>query len=92
MERDIALVMDDSVSAGTVCEMIRSYLPKNLESVTPFDVYKGKGIEDGKKSVAFRLVLRDKEKTMSDEEADSMIAKVLKKLANDPDHNIVLRN
>jgi len=62
---------------------------KTLESVKVFDVYKGKGVEDGKKSVAFRLTLRHAEKTLNDEDADKAIEKILKKLS--ADLNIELR-
>ena len=67
VERDLALVMDESTEAGTVEEdAIRSYAGKSLCGVTVFDVYTGKGVADGKKSVAFRLSFRLPDKTMND--------------------------
>ena len=48
-----------------------------------FDVYRGKGIDEGKKSVAFRLTFRLPDKTLSDEEVDHAVAKVLKKLGEE---------
>ncbi|MBP3387223.1 MAG: phenylalanine--tRNA ligase subunit beta [Clostridia bacterium] len=79
--RDLALVCDVDIEAGTVIEKMKATSGKTLESATVFDVYMGKGVEDGKKSVAFRLVLRNKEKTMSDEEADAVVKKILKRLS-----------
>lgn len=58
VERDLALVMDVATEAGVVEDAIRSYAGKSLCGVTVFDVYTGKGVADGKKSVAFRLSFR----------------------------------
>jgi phenylalanyl-tRNA synthetase beta chain len=89
MERDLALLCDDEIEAGTLCDLIRSYAGKSLVDTFVFDVYKGKGIADGKKSVAVRLVFRMNDRTMTDEEADSGVRKVLKKLESG--HGITLR-
>ena len=69
---------------------IRSYANKSLESATVFDVYSGKGVEEGKKSVAVRLVFRLADKTMTDEDADAGVNKILKKL--EKEQGIVLRS
>ncbi|MBR5031580.1 MAG: phenylalanine--tRNA ligase subunit beta [Clostridia bacterium] len=79
-ERDLALVMDEDAEAGNVCGIIKKYGGKALVSVNVFDVYRGKGVEEGKKSVAFRLTFRLPDKTLSDEEVDKAISKILKKL------------
>lgn len=89
MERDLALLCDDKLEAGTLCSLIRSYAGKSLVDAFVFDVYKGKGIAEGKKSVAVRLVFRQNDRTMTDEEADNGVRKVLKKL--DSEHGITLR-
>ncbi len=89
MERDLALLCKDSMQAGTLCEKIRSYAGRSLVDAYVFDVYRGKGIAQGEKSVAVRLTFRMDDHTMTDEEADAGVRKVLKKLeAND---GIVLR-
>ena len=90
MERDLALLCDDDLEAGTLCGMIRSFAGKSLVDTYVFDVYKGKGIAEGKKSVAVRLVFRLNDRTMTDEEADSGVRKVLKKLGSEA--GITLRN
>ncbi|MDD2268456.1 MAG: phenylalanine--tRNA ligase subunit beta [Eubacteriales bacterium] len=80
VSRDIALVFGDDIPAGDVRRCISESGGKQLVSVDIFDVYKGKGIQEGKKSVAYSLVLQNREKTLSDEEADAVVAKVLKKV------------
>ncbi len=82
-ERDLALVMDEDVESGAVCELIRKYGGKALVNVNVFDVYRGKGVDEGKKSVAFRLTFRLPDKTLSDEEVDHAVSKVLKKLGEE---------
>ena len=51
---------------------------KTLENITLFDVYEGNQIESGKKSVAFSLKLRSKDKTLTDDDADSAMKKAIK--------------
>ena len=51
---------------------------KTLENITLFDVYEGNQIESGKKSVAFSLKLRSKDKTLTDDDADSTMKKAIK--------------
>ena len=90
IERDLALVMNEEVMAGTVMDIIRQNGGKALESVAVFDVYRGKGIDDGKKSIAFRLTYRLPDRTLSDDEVDKSVNKILKKLEAEAD--IVLRS
>ncbi len=90
MERDLALLCEDTLEAGMLCSLIRSYAGKSLVDVFVFDVYKGRGIAEGKKSVAVRLVFRLNDRTMTDEEADNGVRKVLKKLESE--NGITLRS
>ncbi len=90
MERDLALICDKHHEVGKLLSDIRSYAGKSLENVSVFDVYSGKGVEEGKKSVAVRLVFRLADKTMTDEEADAGVKKILKKL--EKEQGIVLRS
>ncbi len=80
LTRDLALVMDDETEAGVVAESIKKSGGKALESVKVFDVYKGAGIADGKKSVAYSLVFRLPDKTMNDEAADKAVSNILRVL------------
>lgn len=87
--RDLALVADVDVPAASIASCVKKAAGKALESLTLFDVYTGDKIEQGKKSLAYSLVLRDKKATLTDEEADRIVAKILKNLAT---INIALRS
>ena len=79
--RDIALLCDDDLTVAELEKTIRTSVSASiLENVELFDVYKGKQIEDNKKSVAFNIVLRSAERTLTDEETEAVIKKVLKNL------------
>lgn len=69
-ERDLALILDDSVAAGDVLSCIRKNAGEFFESAELFDVYTGAQLGEGKKSLAFRIVFRAKDRTMLDEEAN----------------------
>ncbi|PKM62745.1 MAG: phenylalanine--tRNA ligase subunit beta [Firmicutes bacterium HGW-Firmicutes-21] len=90
IERDLALITEGAIEAGALCKAIRSFAGKSLIDAFVFDVYKGKGIEEGKKSIAVRLTFRLADKTMTDEEADSAVKKILRRL--DVDMGIKLRS
>lgn len=78
--RDLALVCDESVTAGALSDIITAAGGNILESVRLFDVYRGKGVADGKKSMAYSVVLRAADHTLTDAEAEAAVAKMLKKL------------
>ncbi len=77
INRDLALVVDESVRWEQVVDAMAAANVPQVESVTPLDVYRGKQVPDGKKSIAVRLVLRDPTRTLTHEDADRMQAKVL---------------
>ncbi|WP_458412272.1 phenylalanine--tRNA ligase subunit beta [Schinkia sp. CFF1] len=76
--RDIALVVDENVVAGTVQAVIQEAGGKLLKEVTIFDLYQGEHLEKGKKSIAFSLRYFDPEKTLTDEEVVKAHELVLK--------------
>jgi phenylalanyl-tRNA synthetase beta chain len=63
-----------------VTRTIKKTKPDHLESVEIFDVYRGEGIPDGKKSVAYALTFRHEERSLKDKEADKAHAKVVEAL------------
>lgn len=79
--RDLSLLCDDAMPVGTLEQTIEQAAGKLLEQVTLFDVYKGDQIAAGKKSVSFSLRLRSHEGTLTDEQADAAMKRVLKALA-----------
>ncbi|MDL2215910.1 phenylalanine--tRNA ligase subunit beta [Ruminococcaceae bacterium OttesenSCG-928-N02] len=78
--RDLALICDADTASADIIATIKKAAGKALEKVELFDIYTGKGVEDGKKSLAYSLTLRWAEQTLTLEEADTICAKVLKKL------------
>ena len=78
--RDIAVVCDQAVTVGALENAIRKGARGLLKEVTLFDIYQGKGIPEGKKSVAFNLVLRSDERSLTGEEADEDVKSILETL------------
>ena len=78
--RDIAVVCGEAVTVGALEDCIRRGAKGLLKDVTLFDIYRGKGIPEGKKSVAFNLVLRADDRSLTAEEADQDVKSILETL------------
>jgi phenylalanyl-tRNA synthetase beta chain len=76
--RDIALVLDSNVTHKQIIDIINKFSLVN--EVTLFDVYSGKQVEAGKKSLAYRLIFQSAEHTLTDIEVDKVLEQILKKL------------
>ncbi|MGJ4930952.1 phenylalanine--tRNA ligase subunit beta [Bradyrhizobium sp. HKCCYLS2038] len=76
VSRDFAFIVDRKVKAGDIVKAAQGVDKKLITDVTVFDVYEGKGIEDGKKSIAIAVTLQPRDKTMTDEEIDAVAAKI----------------
>jgi phenylalanyl-tRNA synthetase beta chain len=74
--RDISMVVSGEILAGQIEAMIRQRGGKNLESLKLFDIYEGKQIKDGYKSMAYSLVFRAKDKTMTEDEISAAMKKI----------------
>lgn len=70
VKRDLALLVDTTVTFADVCRIARKTEKKILRNVSLFDVYQGKNLPSGKKSYAVSFVLRDDEKTLADKQID----------------------
>ena len=81
--RDIAVLVDDTVPAASMQAAIEKAAGSILEAVKLFDVYKGKGIPEGKKSVAYSLSMRAPDRTLTDEECDKAMKQALAALEKD---------
>ncbi len=77
LTRDIAVVCDEAVTVGRLEQAIRSGSKGLLKSVSLFDIYRGKGVAEGKKSVAFNLILRADDRSLTGEEADADVKRIL---------------
>ena len=78
--RDLALVCDDSIPVLTLEKAIIRGAGSLLENIKLFDVYKGEQIEKNKKSVAFSILLRSKDSTLTEEQTTAAMKKVFKEL------------
>ena len=78
--RDIAVVCGEDITVGALENAIRKGAKGLLKEVKLFDIYRGKGVEDGKKSVAFNLVLRSDDRSLTSEEADADVKSILEAL------------
>ena len=90
VRRDLAVVLDENIAVATVLTAIRKANIPLVMDVALFDLYQGKGIADKKKSLALSVLMHDTQKTLTDNDADTVIANLLQLLANDFD--AALRN
>ncbi len=81
VSRDIAVVVDEAVGAGTMMDAIRAAAGKLLEDAKLFDIYRGEKLGAQRKSVAFAITLRAPDRTLTDEEINAAMEKVLKALS-----------
>lgn len=81
VRRDMALIIDDAVSASAVVECISSCGEAAIREVQIFDVYRGQGVAEGSKSVALSLILQDFSQTLTEAEIDAIFRRVLDALA-----------
>jgi len=89
VSRDLALVMDDNISADKLVSEIQRVLSREIKSIRIFDLYKGDSIGKGKKQIALTITFQDMTKTFETSEVDGFINKILKHLE---EFNISLRS
>jgi phenylalanyl-tRNA synthetase beta chain len=78
--RDIAVVVAEVIPAKAVLDALRRASPVHVERVSLFDVYRGAGIESGKKSLAILVLMQDTARTLTDAEIDATVADLLRVL------------
>ena len=81
VSRDFSFVCDESLEVGTIEEVMAKAAGKLCEDVKLFDIFRGEKIGEGKKSVAFRVILRAPDRTLTVEEADKVSNKIIKDLS-----------
>jgi phenylalanyl-tRNA synthetase beta chain len=79
VKQDLAFAVDDSVAAGDLVEAAREAVPE-LREMTPFDVYHGEQVGPGRKSIAFRVAFQASDRTLTDEEAAGLRARIVETL------------
>ena len=80
--RDLSLLCDETVTIAELQNCITAAGGKLLRRVDLFDIYRGKGVAEGKKSVAFSLVLRADDRTLTDTDSEGVVSKVLEALSS----------
>ncbi|MDB5926126.1 MAG: phenylalanyl-tRNA ligase subunit beta [Betaproteobacteria bacterium] len=76
VRRDLAALFDESIAHDVVIDELRRHAPPVVTEVRLFDVYRGKDLETGKKSLAFSILLQDTRKTLTDAEIESTVSKL----------------
>jgi phenylalanyl-tRNA synthetase beta chain len=80
VRRDLAIVVDESIAAGDILACVEDAAGGLLQGLTLFDIYQGKGVDSGKKSLALGLTFQDFSRTLTDTEIGVLVADVLNKL------------
>ena len=93
IRRDVAMIVPESATHDAILNVVRQTKPANLESVEVFDVFRGKNIPEGQKSLAYAFTYRSAEKTLTDAEVNSAHEKVVQEpetIATGHDSRIVI--
>ena len=80
VSRDLAVICDEAITVAQVEDVMESAAGKLLRNIRLFDIYRGTGIPEGKKSMAFSLELRADDRTLTDADSEAVVAKVLDSL------------
>jgi phenylalanyl-tRNA synthetase beta chain len=77
VRRDVAMIVDESVTHEAVVAAVKQAKPANLEGTELFDVYRGKGVPEGRKSVAYAFTYRNPERTLTEQEVNAAHEKLV---------------
>jgi phenylalanyl-tRNA synthetase beta chain len=80
IRRDVAMLVPEATKHDAVWQVVKQAKPANLETVELFDVFRGKHVPEGQKSVAYAFIYRSPEKTLTDAEVNTAHAKVVEAL------------
>ncbi len=75
--RDLAIVVDQSVALQTLLDGLKGQISGLIQDIQLFDVYVGKGVPENKKSLAFRIVMQDTQRTLQDSEVDAAMQQLV---------------
>jgi len=82
VRRDLAVIVDENVETSIMLAACREQAPAQVTEIAIFDLYQGKGIDSGKKSLAFRVLMQDTQKTLTDQEVEAVIARLTQILSD----------
>ena len=77
IRRDVAIIVKENIAVGAILEALRETRHPNIEALDVFDVYRGRELPNGMKSVAILVVMRDTERTLTDADGDRIVAGLL---------------
>jgi phenylalanyl-tRNA synthetase beta chain len=80
--RDFAFVIEDKYSSGEIINLVKNIDKELIKTVKIFDIYQGKNIEPGKKSIAFNVTFEPKEKTLSEKDIEEISKKIISTVQN----------
>jgi phenylalanyl-tRNA synthetase beta chain len=80
VRRDIAVLVPEALPVGDILAAVRAKLPGPVREFEVFDQYRGKGVEAGKKSLAFRVVMQDTDRTLTDADVEGIVASIREQL------------
>jgi len=80
VRRDLAVVVDERISVAQLTEHVAASLGTALRQCEVFDIYRGPGVDSGRKSVGMGLILQDASRTLNDQETDDMMRRVMRHL------------
>lgn len=80
VRRDMALIVKEEVAVNEIVNCIKGCAEQTLQDIVIFDIYRGKGVEEGSKSVALSLILQDFSQTLTDSEIDAIFSGLLETL------------
>jgi phenylalanyl-tRNA synthetase beta chain len=80
VRRDMAFLFPETTPVGAVLAAVRGRLPVWAREFEVFDQYRGKGVEAGRKSLAFRIVMQDTDRTLTDSEVEDLVASIRNQL------------
>jgi phenylalanyl-tRNA synthetase beta chain len=83
VRRDLALIVKEDVSASDIINCVKGSAELALQDVIVFDIYRGKGVEEGSKSVALSLIMQNDTQTLTDSEIDAIVSRLLYLLTNE---------
>jgi phenylalanyl-tRNA synthetase beta chain len=82
IRRDVAMIVPDATTHEAVLQVVKQTKPANLESVELFDVFRGKNVPEGQKSLAYAFTYRSAERTLTDAEATAAHEKLVEQFKN----------
>ncbi len=80
VRRDMALIVNEEIAVSEIIKCIKSCEEPTLKDIVIFDIYRGKGVEEGSKSVALSLILQDESQTLTDSQIDAIFSRLLETL------------